>query len=282
MKLSSLSLVLSFIVLNVVSVYSSEKADSIFIENILKKSSSLVSCKPEERILFFAKALQGKPYASGLLDRSRDEKLVVRTDSFDCTTYVETVIALYLSSKEKGYGYRDFCRSLQKLRYREGIIKGYASRLHYFSDWLSDNTYKGILFETTKESEYSTRVFSLNFMTSNIDLYKSLKSDTSNVIMMRKVETLWKDYHMPYIPKQLLDKGIDVLKIKNGDIVALTTSISGLDVVHMGFAYWLDNKLHLIHASSLRHKVIVDNVTLFDYLSKRKRHTGIRVARLNI
>ena len=30
----------------------------------------------------------------------------------------------------------DYKAELEKIRYRDGVIDGYASRLHYFCDWI--------------------------------------------------------------------------------------------------------------------------------------------------
>ena len=85
---------------------------------------------------------------------------------------------------------------------------------------------------------------------------------------------------MPYVPKELLDLPASEIKIKDGDILALTTSIPGLDVVHLSFAVWIDGRLHLLHASSLHGKVGIDSLSLFDYLKERNKHTGVRVIRV--
>lgn len=80
-----------------------------------------------------------------------------------------------------------------------------------------------------------------------------------------------------YIPKTSLNVSSEELDIKNGDIIAITTNIKGLDVVHTGFACWVDGKLHLLHASSVMKKVILDSQTLFEYSKNKKAHTGVRV-----
>jgi len=61
--------------------------------------------------------------------------------------------------------------------------------------------------------------------------------------------------------------------------LAITTNIKGLDVVHVGFAYWKGNRLHLLHASSVAKKVIEDPQPLFDYSKNKKAHTGVRAIR---
>ena len=48
---------------------------------------------------------------------------------------------------------------------------------------------------------------------------------------------------------------------------------------HLGFAYYENGKLCLLHASSGKGNVIKDTTPLRDYLAKNKRHTGIRVFR---
>lgn len=264
---------------NTATVFSS-KADSLRIDSLLNASSERSYKTNSERLLFFAKSFIGTPYKGGTLDSGRNETLIVRIDSLDCTTYVETVLALYLSSFKDNPGYDDFSESLRYIRYRGGVIDGYASRLHYFSDWASDNEKKGILWEVTQEGEHDVRICSLNYMTTHSDLYRQLKDNDSLVSEISKVEKSWIDYKMPYIPKNVLNSSKDDSPVEDGDILALTTNISGLDVLHLGFALWIDGRLHLLHASSLHGKVIIDTSTIFDYLKNRNKHTGIRVLRV--
>lgn len=264
---------------NTATVFSS-KADFLRIDSLLNASSERSYKTNSERLLFFAKSFIGTPYKGGTLDSGRNETLIVRIDSLDCTTYVETVLALYLSSLKDNPGYDDFSESLRYIRYRGGVIDGYASRLHYFSDWASDNEKKGILREVTQEGEHDVRICSLNYMTTHSDLYRQLKDNDSLVSEISKVEKSWIDYKMPYIPKNVLNSSKDDSPVEDGDILALTTNVSGLDVLHLGFALWIDGRLHLLHASSLHGKVIIDTSTIFDYLKNRNKHTGIRVLRV--
>ena len=50
-----------------------------------------------------------------------------------------------------------------------------------------------------------------------------------------------------------------------------------MKVLHLGFAVWIDERLHLMHASMTHGKVVVDERTLYDYLQKRKSCPGVRV-----
>ena len=254
--------------------------DSLFVDSIIENSAKADFKSDADRIMFFARSMIGIPYCGGTLDVNENESLVVRTDSVDCTTYVETVLAMYLASKIEYGGYNDFKKALTKIRYRDGVIKGYSSRLHYFSDWVTDNEKKGILYEVTSRSNHSQRHFSINYMTKHSVLYRHLKGDSLSVNEMLRVEEKWKNYDMPYIPKELLKEHHNNIDICNGDILALTTNIDGLDVLHLGFAVWVDGNIHLLHASSLYGRVVLDPMSLYEYLKDRKKHTGIRVIRV--
>ncbi|WP_289089618.1 N-acetylmuramoyl-L-alanine amidase-like domain-containing protein [uncultured Bacteroides sp.] len=254
--------------------------DSLFVDSIIDSASRIDFKSDADKVMFFARSMIGIPYRGGTLDVNENESLVVRTDSVDCTTYVETILAMYLASKAEDDEYSDFKKALTRIRYRDGVIKGYSSRLHYFSDWVADNEKNGILYEVTSRSNHSQRHFSINYMTKHSGLYRRLKEDSLSVNEMLCVEEKWKNYDMSYIPKELLKEHHNNIDICNGDILALTTNIDGLDVLHLGFAVWVDGNIHLLHASSLYGRVVLDPMSLYEYLKDRKKHTGIRVIRV--
>ena len=254
--------------------------DSLFVDSIIDSASRIDFKSDADKVMFFARSMIGIPYRGGTLDVNENESLVVRTDSVDCTTYVETILAMYLASKAEDDEYSDFKKALTRIRYRDGVIKGYSSRLHYFSDWVADNEKKGILYEVTSRSNHSQRHFSINYMTKHSGLYRRLKEDSLSVNEMLCVEEKWKNYDMSYIPKELLKEHHNNIDICNGDILALTTNIDGLDILHLGFAVWVDGNIHLLHASSLYGRVVLDPMSLYEYLKDRKKHTGIRVIRV--
>ena len=116
-------------------------------------------------------------------------------------------------------------------------------------------------------------------MSTHPDSYLPMKKDTSLVKEIALLEKNWQGVQVAYIPKDKLNLSSDDLKIKNGDILAITTNIKGLDVVHVGFAYWKGEELHLLHASSNAMKVIEDVQSLYDYSKNKKAHTGVRAIR---
>lgn len=253
----------------------STDSDSIKVEKLLKDATTLPP--DSNRILFFAKQLTGIPYVTGTLDKGSEETLIVHLDKADCTTYVETVLALALADKAGKRSFRDFKDALQQIRYRGGKIDGYASRLHYFSDWIKDNEQKGIVRERTKELSREVQPLHLNFMSTHPESYGRLKDNPALVAQIARLEQAWRNVSVFYLPKEKLNDPPQKLAIRNGDIIAITTRIEGLDVVHTGFAYWIGEKLHLLHASSVKKKVILEMQPLYDYSKNKKAHTGVRI-----
>lgn len=256
------------------SGYASEP-DSMKVERWLREASSLP--KDSCRTLHFAKKMLGTPYVAGTLDVNNEETLVVHLDKVDCTTLVETVLALAIADQQGKQNFEAFKEALMLVRYRDGHLAGYSSRLHYFSDWIKNNEAKGLVRECTSDTKISlSSKLSLNFMSTHSDSYLPMKKDTSLISQVALFEKAWQGVEVRFIPKEKLNQSSNELKIKNGDILAITTNIKGLDVVHVGFAYWKQGKLHLLHASSVAEKVIMDNQSLYDYSKNKKAHTGVR------
>ena len=261
------------------SLFSLQANDSIRIEKWLKEAVILPddSC----RTLHFAKQMLGVPYVAGTLDGNEEERLVVRTDALDCTTLVETVLALCIADKRGERDFEGFKKALTQVRYRDGILNGYASRLHYFSDWIYNNEQMGFVKDCTSETACSQpQELWLDFMSTHVESYQPMMNDASLVAKIASLEKAWQGVKVSYIPKDQLNLPSEELKIKNGDILAITTNIKGLDVVHVGFAFWRGEKLHLLHASSVAKKVIEDSQSLYEYAKNKKAHTGVRAVRI--
>ena len=253
--------------------------DSTRVEKWLEEAVSL----PEDscRTLHFAKQMLGTPYVAGTLEINEEESLVVNMDEVDCTTFVETVLALCVADKNDERSYDAFKEALTQIRYRGGVLDGYVSRLHYFSDWIRDNERMGFIKECTSQTTCAQlQELWLDFMSTHSESYLPMKKDTSLVKEIALLEKKWQGVSVAYIPKDKLNLSSEELKIKNGDILAITTNIKGLDVVHVGFAFWKGEKLHMLHASSNAKKVIEAPQSLYDYSKNKKAHMGVRAMRM--
>ncbi|MGV8059846.1 MAG: N-acetylmuramoyl-L-alanine amidase-like domain-containing protein [Smithellaceae bacterium] len=216
------------------------------------------------------------PYKAGTLESNRQEKLIGNFEQFDCFTFVETVLALTRCVVAWKISRSEFKAALKLIRYRQGIIDGYSSRLHYFTDWLRDNEQKKILRDISRKLQAVDQRKKINYMTTHRQAYRALY-DENEFEKMLQVENNISRRIFRIIPKDEVNqqKG----KIKPGDVIAFTAAEKGLDVVHAGFAFWQKGKLHLLHASCKEGMVVVSKQTLIDYLKQNKKFTGIIIAR---
>lgn len=255
--------------------FHNEASDTTFITDILIDLERSNCGTMQELVAIAGKKLLGKPYVAGTLEHS-PEMLTVNIDEVDCTTFMETATALAMTVASNRTSWRDFVYNLEQLRYRGGRADGYASRLHYISDWIVDNSHRGNLVEVTAHiSNPDYAVKTIDFMSTNRDKYPALKDDET-FAAIKNAEVGYRSHRFPYIKPTNVNKA----KIKEGDIIAITTSIKGLDVSHVGIATIINNEVHLLHASSKAKKVIIDPLPLNEYLRKNRLATGVRVFRL--
>ena len=114
-------------------------------------------------------------------------------------------------------------------------------------------------------------------MSTHRQLYPFLKDDDENLKKIQASENYLNSQELCILSQDQIRANEHL--IKSGDIIALTTSIKGLDITHTGIATReKDGRIHLLHASTVG-KVVVSKLPLVDYLKKIKHNTGIMVAR---
>ena len=254
-----------------------QRADSIKICQVLKQTDGKAGT------LEMARQFMNIPYVGQTLEVNDREQLVVNTRQLDCTTLVETVTALTLCARNNRRTWADYLDVLRQLRYRNGKLQDYTSRLHYFSDWIDNKTKMGLVTEVQKPNPPFTAVqrLNINYMSQHPQSYRSLKEHPEQVSVIRKQEQTLTGKTYRFIPKTAL-KNSKLLRqtIKDGDILAITCNKKGLDIAHLGFAVWRKDGLHLLNASQLHKKVVEEPMTLYQYMQQHKTFTGIRVVRI--
>ena len=258
------------------AIYTSE--DSIRIEDILQRSTIEETCSTGECIIAIANEFIGEKYVGGTLEQGAEEPLFISCTELDCTTFVELVLAIAKTAHDGSCSFSDICRNLESIRYRNGKNSGYASRLHYISWWITDSAKTGIIEEVTPQIGNKKQALNLNFMSTHPGSYPMLAENPELVTEIEKLEIPYRSIDVNYIPKEEVEHTGNE-NIKAGDIIAITTSIPGLDVTHIGFAHYHNGSLCLLHASSSKGEVVKETVPLRDYLMNNRRHTGIRVFR---
>lgn len=269
----------------------------VFLVSISPVAFAQITCSPADSTLYIIKiaalkelkaatlgdsivkvgvSFLGTPYVEKTLEIGTTESLVINFKGLDCTTFIENVLAFSATLRTQEKSFDNFTKNLETIRYRNGKLNGYPSRLHYFTDWIRDNQKLGLVKDITANLGGKELYKSINFMGTHRNLYPFLKGD-ENFNRIQKIESELVNETICYIPKNEI-KNIEN-QLQSGDIIALATSIKGLDVTHTGFAIRQPNgRIHLLHASSSG-EVKISKEPLSAYLKTIKSNIGIIVTR---
>jgi hypothetical protein len=226
----------------------------------------------------------GTPYEPHTLEIEGPERLVLNFEALDCVTFVENVLAMArfartataaILAEEHRYQaqYREI---LSNIRYRGGEVDGYPSRLHYFSEWIADGEAKGLVQSMARELGGEADAEPIDFMSSHPDAYRQL-ADPLVLDAIRQSEERISAKARYYVPEGRIPEAAG--GIRDGDIIAATSTVDGLDVAHTGIAVWLDGALHLMHAPLVGDSVEISRRSLADRILEIGSQDGIMVAR---
>jgi hypothetical protein len=220
-----------------------QKDDKVILEEVLEYFASEKAASTADLMVMVASYFKETPYVAFTLE-SEKEQLIINLREVDCTTFAENCLAISRTIRSENPSFEQFAAELQHIRYRDGIVDGYPSRLHYFCDWIHNKQQNKLIADVSGEITLTPLNKQINFMSTHPDAYARLKDNDSD-----------------------------------GDIVGISTGIDGLAISHVGILVRKSDRIHLIHASSQAEKVIVSEGTLEDYLLNSKSATGIMLAR---
>lgn len=261
-----------------IPVVDTERDREIFQETMAWARAERLDTLPiGEIIARLGETYVGTPYVAQTLEIEGPERLVINLRALDCVTYVENMLAMARLIREGKFDdYDAYTRELLRIRYRDGILDGYPSRIHYFSEWIANGEEKGLVRNITRELGGDRDLEKIDFMTSNADAYPKL-ADPENVEAMREVEERVTQLERYVIPE---DRIADVeSQIQDGDIIAATSTIDGLDITHTGIALWRNGRLHLMHAPLVGKSVEISERPLAERIQGIRGQDGIMVAR---
>ena len=238
-----------------------------------------------EAIVRLGETFVGTTYEPGTLEVPGPERLVINFRELDCVTLVETVLALTRFVREQGVealsdppaAQARYESHLMALRYRGGRLDGYRSRLHYFSEWLADNEARGIVRIATGELDPAIDAEPVNFMSRHPEAYRQLAQPGALQAIAAAEARLDEGPGREYVPQDRIARVAD--RIRNGDVIAATSTVEGLDVAHTGFAVWRDGALHLLHAPLVGQSVEISERPLAERILAIDSQDGIMVAR---
>ncbi len=188
-----------------------------------------------EKLRWLTEQFIGKPYVIWPLIGSPDipEQFTATYDAFDCVTYLETCLALAWAKNVD-----EVDDLLRKIRYRNGNVK-WEDRLHYTTDWNKYHIKRGVFQDITLGKDTLIRTKELNF----------LKCFKPRTITFR------------YFPKQKLNKVSR--QFRDGDLIYFASTRKGLDTFHVGFLFWVNDKLVMRHSAKSKGGVVEQELAEF-------------------
>lgn len=228
--------------------------------------------------------LVGTRYEPHTLELAGPERLVVNLEALDCVTFVENALVMtrlaWTADSTLAEDPRRFEAAyraeLTAIRYRDGVLDGYPSRLHYFSEWIGDNDAMGLVDGVSQELGGVVDESRLDFMSTHPDAYRQL-ADPVALAEIAATEARLAAVPRHYLPEDGIEGAAQ--GIREGDIIAATSTVPGLDIAHTGIAVWRDGVLRLLHAPLVGSHVQISEESLAERIRRIEGQDGIMVAR---
>lgn len=225
--------------------------------------------------------LCGTPYVNYTLEiDDRIEAVSVNMLGMDCWTFFEIALnsARLLTYPIKRQTPQALLDLIEQERYRNGVCTGsYLSRIHHLEELFLDNEKRGLLKNITSELGGVRIKREVREMTVGWKGYRYMVQDPSIRLQIAEMERGITNMKVVHVPKNRVS--LIEAKLQNGDVVAITSRYDGGYTSHVGLAYRDKlGVLRFMHASSKHKKVLVD-VRLSEYLNQFSSHAGIVVAR---
>lgn len=227
-----------------------------------------------KRLEYFSKSFIDRPYLASPLGEGRgiDTDPLLRYDAFDCTTYVETVIASALAETDA-----DIVNLLNRIRYTNGRID-FASRRHLPEfQWLAELEQQQVLTDITQKIAGSQT----RFLRASIspDIWKQRRWRI--VHQLEPAALPHRSISLPYIPLDFVETAFsNITQISLISIVRQPRDDAPLLVTHHAFVLPIKGYLYVRHASPDKQAVIDE--LLPDFLRRLRKQRHWPVAGLNV
>jgi|688.fasta_scaffold02112_13 hypothetical protein len=293
------SLVTALSLINYSQAITFQSSDQEIVQAKLKQFWKYRHLETNYLCFLIAESFIGTPYQENTLETNQNEELVINLRAFDCVTFLDNVIALCLclkSNHQEIGSFEFFCRNIQLIRYRKGLLSGYESRLHYFSDWLRDGQRKGLLQLLPANHKQLAEVNLLSNSLTDCEKKESIQIVESKLNLEN---TKWPiSYFDCQDLNQVLNSRINAranpqintqnpekFLLRSGNIIGFVSNKVGLDFNHVAFVKQISSSqgenLTFIHASSINRQVEIYDGSLLEYCQSKKSNKGITAAKLS-
>jgi len=191
----------------------------------------------------FTERFRGMPYGAGdnaSLRGYQEGQTLVNFETMDCVTFIENFVALARAVRQwraapaafptEEARFRLLVHHLNQVRYYNGDNCTWDDRIYYFTHALEELEAQGLvrnIADLTGEPFRKT----INYLSSNKKKYPGIHDWGRIGYIERKLSRR----RIQYYPLAHIDRYAPLAR--TGDIVALATSVAGLDVSHCGFIH---------------------------------------------
>ncbi len=234
-----------------------------------------------KKLLITSESFKNAPYTLGPLGEGYgiDKDPIYRFDTFDCLTYVETVLALSIANNND-----EFEDLIKKIRYQDGKVS-FENRLHFQNpDWIENNK----KYVENISEELSQKILNKKTSISQIELNKTLWFKKNyNIDVSSNIQNV----NLAYISLEDLKNNIDNFAKNIVYPHIFMTVISDkqqkekigtqVDISHTGFLINKDGILYIRHASQKHKKVIDENFENYiDKLLSKDKYKGFSILKI--
>ena len=216
------------------------------------------------------------PYGYGSEIRG-SETLSVELRRFECVSFLESSLAVARCAWRGESTQECFVWEVMGFRYRSGLMANYASRLHYFADWLEDNGGRWRLNDITGElggQPVTTRLLLSN--TTHFELAVFVSSGERRAMAAIESDLSSRSHYV--LGRN--DVRAAVNELQDGDLIAIVGNKPGRLITHAGLIVRGEGDgARLLHASSYHRRVVVTREDVADYVTRRPERTRVIVAR---
>lgn len=204
------------------------------------------------------------------------EVLRIQLGTLNCVSLIEYADAIARCVWSKTPTPACFLTEVEASRYRSGQRAGYASRLHYFTEWIDDNERRG-RFSPIRELPQNELRRPFFFMSKHRGLYPALYNPDI-LSSVRETENELSAKTHTFVTRDAIEHA--QWHLRSGDVVAIVTTTPGLLITHTGLIR-LDEqgRPRLLHASRQNGRVVLSHKDIADYVTRANTRRGVIVTR---
>lgn len=207
------------------------------------------------------------------LDNDSTGTAIIGFERTDGLGLVNMAMALAQAAGSPLGRWQDYGEALVNVSRRRGEDTGFASKMMYGADWVTDNVYRGNISDLTERYSGSNvfKTKSLDKISLNRADYPAL-ADSATYEALRMVEMGYRTHKIPHLKKETLSKKDILEDLRDGDIIMMLSSDPRFDIYDIGIVHIQPDGPHFIHVSPSTGKVVEEAEVLPRWFKKENQY----------